>query len=304
MHSKNCSTNHITTLIKYIVLLCIFAILGSTAACNMPFKIVPNTQEEGPPPGEEDSPPGDGPFGEEIRIEFLADRTDLQPGECTMLFWNTEGGFGAFLNEEPVERSGEREVCLGDESMAFVLGVDTGEGMETREIEIVVGGMPGEEPPPEPNPGEPPPPEPEPPQPQPEQAPPQVNPPTPVPQAPANQCQSNFETDIAITDLYAGNLPNGQVHMRITNHGPCTLQNVKDEVYCFVDLTNHSTNKVTYDSATVKVVYNMAPGTQQTFPTGITLDTNVFKYKVTCNLQPGNFKEINSSNNSHTEQIP
>jgi len=208
---------------KYYILLCIFALLGSAVACSLPFKIIPNTQEEGPPPEEQ------------------------------------------FQGEHPPEEP-----------------------------------MEGEEPPPEPQPGEPPPPEPEPPQPQPQKQPPsQVNPP-----APANKCQSNFETDIAVTDLYAGNLPNGQVHVRITNHGPCTLQNVKDEVYCFVDLTNHSTNKVTYDSKTVKVVYNMAPGTQQTFPTGITLDTNVFNYKVTCNLQPGNFHELNPGNNSHTEQIP
>ena len=154
----------------------------------------------------------------------------------------------------------------------------------------------------EPMPGEPPPPEPEPPQPQ--QPPPQGNPPAPGQQQAPDPCQSNFETDIAVTDLYAGNLPNGQVHVRITNHGPCTLQNVKDEVYCFVDVINHSTNKVTYDSATVKVVYDMAPGTTQTFPTGITLDTNVFSYTVKCNLQPGNFHELNSGNNSHTEQIP
>jgi len=213
-------------LIKYLTMLCIFALLGSTAACSLPFKIVPNTQEEGPPPEEH---------------------------------WE-EG-------QPPPEEHWE-------------------EGQPPPEPP-----MPGEEPPPEP----PAPQEPEPPQPQP---PSQVNPSAP------NQCQSNFETDIAVTDIYAGNLPNGQVHVRITNHGPCTLQNVKDEVYCFVDLTNHSNHKVTYDSATVKVVYNMAPGTQQTFPTGITLDTNVFNYKVTCNLQPGGFNDTNTSNNSHTEQIP
>jgi hypothetical protein len=82
------------------------------------------------------------------------------------------------------------------------------------------------------------------------------------------------------------------------------LQNVKDDVYCFVDLINISTNKASSDFVTVSVVYNMSPGVQQTFPTGIKLDTNTFKYTVTCNLQPGNFKETNFNNDSLTEQIP
>jgi len=155
---------------------------------------------------------------------------------------------------------------------------------------------PPEEPmPPEPAPEEPPPPEPA--QPQPAQ--PQNNPP-----APANQCQSNFSTDIAVTDIFAGNLPNGQVHVRITNHGPCTLNKVKDVVYCFVDKTDHSTNALSYDAKNVNVVYSMAPGVTQTFPTGIELDTNVFNYKVQCNLQPGGFTETNHNNNSFTAQIP
>jgi len=248
MDSEQHSRNHLTILIKYGVLICIFALLGSTTACSsLPFKIVPNTQEGEPPPEEhweEGEPPPEGPPpGEEFHGE------EPMPGE------------------PPPEGSPPGEEFHGEEPM----------------------------------PGEPPPPEPEPPQPEPQQQPPpQGNPPAPAP----NQCQSNFETDIAVTDLYAGNLPNGQVHVRITNHGPCTLQNVKDEVYCFVDQTNHSTNKVSYDSKTVKVVYDMAPGTQQTFPTGITLDTNVFNYEVTCNLQPGNFHELNPGNNSHTEKIP
>jgi hypothetical protein len=298
MHST-----HITSPIKLFTIVCIFVMLGSLTACKTPV-------ESPPPPAEF--------FDEGVMIDLFAERTNLQPGECTMLFWNTEGGIETFLNGEPVERSGEREICLGNEPMGFVLDLDTGERVESRSIEIRAEGIPGEEHPPEPNSEEPPQPEPQQPQPepqqpqpqqpqpqpQPQQPAPQVQAPTQAPAAPANKCQSNFETDIAVTDLYAGNLPNGQVHVRITNHGPCTLQNVKDSVYCFIDLTNHSNGKTTFDSKTVNVVYNMAPGTQQTFPTGITLDTNVFKYKVTCNLQPGNFKELNPNNNSHSEQIP
>ena len=83
----------IHTLIKYLALLCALAALLGLAACEMPYKIVPNVPEEGPPSGEE-SQPGDEPApGEgEIFIEFEAERANLAPGECTMLSWAVEGG--------------------------------------------------------------------------------------------------------------------------------------------------------------------------------------------------------------------
>jgi|APSaa5957512622_1039677.scaffolds.fasta_scaffold421027_1 hypothetical protein len=100
MISNNQSTNEKITVDRIIALVCIFAVVGSIAACTMPFKIVPNSQEEGPPPQDES-------FTEGIRLEFFVERDKLQPGECTMLFWDTEDGFGTFLNKEPVESEGE-----------------------------------------------------------------------------------------------------------------------------------------------------------------------------------------------------
>jgi hypothetical protein len=63
-----------------------------------------------------------------------------------MLEWSVEGGFGVELNGEPVEHSGQMEVCP-EETTPYWLGVDTGETMEEREVVIVVEGP--EEPPPE-----------------------------------------------------------------------------------------------------------------------------------------------------------
>ena len=157
------------TFIKYRALICILVLLGSVLACNLPFKIVPNTQDEGQPIPDEEEPFEGEPFGEEepppgedqpgeVWIEFEAERTHLLPGECTLIFWNTNGGYGVHINGEPVERSGEREICL-DETIMLVLSVDMGETMEEREIEIIVEGEPGEEQPAEEPPPEEPPPE-------------------------------------------------------------------------------------------------------------------------------------------------
>jgi len=323
-------------------------------------------------PGEQ--PPGEEPIDEEVRIEFFADRTDLQPGECTVLFWNAEGGFGAYLNGEPVERSGELEVCL-DETMAFVLGVDMGEEMEAREIEIVVGGMPGEEPQPE--------------------SPPSgdgtsgstsggttsggcsgapvissfgaspstikagetsklewgpvtngntselvqtveiypgigsvgspgsvmVNPTatttyaltgtgcggTSTKQVTVNVSGSgssssgSFSADIEPTDIYPGNQPQGQFHVRITNHGPGTINNLQITVNCSTQATDKNTLKSAPGKASqFTITQSMKPGETHSHPTNLTLDFNTFSYIVECEVTPS-FTDPNPGNNKYGE---
>jgi hypothetical protein len=131
--------------------------------------------------------------GEVQSITFTADRTDLRPGECATLQWSVEGGYGVFLNGEPVQHAGERRVCP-EETNLYTLEVDTGETMEWSEVVIMVEGEeqppeepppPGEEPPP---PGEePPPPGEEPPPPGEEPPPPGEEPPPPEEHPPEEQ---------------------------------------------------------------------------------------------------------------------
>lgn len=56
-------------------------------------------------------------------IAFTADRTSLQPGECTTLRWEATVGFGATLDTQPVDKIGQREVCPA-ETRAYTLAVD------------------------------------------------------------------------------------------------------------------------------------------------------------------------------------
>jgi acetyl esterase/lipase len=74
-----------------------------------------------------------------VQITLTADRTSLQPGECAILQWRVEGGFGVELDGQPVERSGQQEVCPQDTAV-YELGVDTGETIERREIVLSVAG--------------------------------------------------------------------------------------------------------------------------------------------------------------------
>jgi hypothetical protein len=374
------------TLIKYLALLCTVSLLVGTAACAMPFKIVPNTQpEEGPPPGEEFFPEemepeheGEEPFTEEgepheeepsdeVWIEFEAERTELQPGECTMLFWHVEGGgFGAFLNGEPVERAGEKEVCP-DEPMGFFLEVDLGERTEGREIEIGVGVTTDNEPPPPGSgssggncagapvissftaspstinagdksrlewgpvtngntaelvdsvnidhsigsvgsPGS-------------SWASPST---TTTYTLTASGCGGTatkqvtvnvgggssggssggsggaFTTDIAVTDIYPGNQPQGQFHMSITNHGPGTLNKVVVPVICQGTELDLNTNISTGGVNQFDFKLSLTPGETQSYATGITFDFNIYAFVLECEVHPG-FSDPNPGNNRYGE---
>jgi photosystem II stability/assembly factor-like uncharacterized protein len=74
-------------------------------------------------------------------IRFLADRTTLQPGECTYLRWEVLAGVGVTLDGEEVPKGGEKEVCL-QETGSFTLAVNMGSHVEERVVEISVGGSP------------------------------------------------------------------------------------------------------------------------------------------------------------------
>jgi len=140
-----------SVLLLIIVALVLVGLTGCTITINGP-DLAPGEPPEEPPPGETDP-------GKVQSITFTADRTDLRPGECATLQWSVEGGYGVFLNGEPVEHAGESRVCL-EETNLYTLEVDTGETMEWSEVVIMVEGeeQPPEEPPP---PGEEPPPPPE-----------------------------------------------------------------------------------------------------------------------------------------------
>ena len=97
-------------------------------------------------------------------------------------------------------------------------------------------------------------------------------------------------------------MPQGQFHVRITNHGPGTLNNVTVPVVCQYERTDKNTNAQSAQSANISVKLGMKPGEQMSFPTTLTLDTNVFEYHVACEVLP-NFDDPNPGNNLHNEFI-
>jgi hypothetical protein len=119
-----------------------------------------------------------------------------------------------------------------------------------------------------------------------------------------NQGQGeDWTTDIAVTDIYAGNQPHGQIHARITNHGPGTLNNVKVEVLCGYESTDKSNGQLAGGEQVTKTVkLNLKPGEQYSFPTGLKIDTNTFSYSGGCQVH-GGFNDPNPGNDSYWEEV-
>lgn len=144
---------------------------------------------------------------------------------------------------------------------------------------------PGEPPHDEPPPGEPPPDEPHP----------------EPPQQQSGGDPGNWSTDVAVTDIYPGNQPTGQFHVRISNHGPGTLKKVKVDVLCgFFSVNKNNGMAGPSDQSNLNLSLSMKPGETQKFPTKLDLDLNTFEYTVGCDIYPG-FHDPDQGNNSYTE---
>jgi hypothetical protein len=88
-------------------------------------------------PGVGPGPGGGQPGG--VQIDFRADNQTLQPGQCTTLHWNVQGAFNVRLDGQPVDPTGERQVCP-KATTTYRLEVDAGDHVEMREVTIQVGG--------------------------------------------------------------------------------------------------------------------------------------------------------------------
>jgi len=112
-----------------------------------------------------------------------------------------------------------------------------------------------------------------------------------------------FTADVAVTDIYPGNQPHGQFHVRITNHGPGTLHNVHADIFCGYDSQDVNNGmKGPSQQRQFGVTLNLSPGQQQEFATGLNLDTSVYEYQVGCEVKVG-FNDPNGGNNFYSEHL-
>lgn len=109
-------------------------------------------------------------------------------------------------------------------------------------------------------------------------------------------------TDLAVTDLFPLNLPQGDIHTRITNNGPDSLTNAGVQLSCSVNV--HPYGGIPYGhGAGFPITVSLNPGQTGEFPTSISVDTTQAWYEVTCTVQPP-FADPNPGNNSYSETFP
>jgi hypothetical protein len=237
--------------------------------------------EEHPP---EDRPPGELPPEEhppeesgEIQITFFgADRSNIQTGECAMLEWNVQGGYGATINGEPVGLAGAREVCP-PETTSYRLGVDTGTELLERETTIIVGGVG----------------QPQPAGPQSTPQPPPTNKKiTPTPTFTFGGVLK-ASTDLAVVDIYPDS--SGKILVSIQNTGTTDVkENIK--VKCQGLFTTQSQNQ-SYPLSNKSISVNLKPGQRGNYETGFARDPIYAAMVVSCEMTPPT-GDTNNANNA------
>jgi hypothetical protein len=296
---------------KQILILTTIIILALIAAgCNIPLQGYSPEEPwvEGPPPEEypeeefrpeehpeDEFPPEEHPeeplpeeMGEAHIVHFEAHRTRLGPGECTGLEWHVEGAHEVFLNGEPTEPSGGREICPS-ETTGYHLFVESGGRSDEREIVVEVEGAGPAQPAPQGN------------QPQQPQQPQQQPKPTPT-----LAMVTLPGADLALTDLYPDKLKNGKVYARITNHGPDKVTNLTISFSCNWAKTGYGAAFGVNESVGPKniTIKSLNPGQTTPFNTSVTVDLTQYWYNMTCKIQvPFANLNTNSGNDSYTEKL-
>lgn len=129
----------------------------------------------------------------------------------------------------------------------------------------------------------------------------------------------HLESDLAVTDLFPNNMPVGQVYTRITNRGPAGIVQASIDLICNATLSPQpgvfapATPINITKNYTVTIPHNAT----YNYDTGISNDTDTFRYTITCSVRPHEatyfnyydeykvaVSEKDNSNNSYTEVIP
>jgi len=108
--------------------------------------------------------------------------------------------------------------------------------------------------------------------------------------------------DLAITDLYAQSLY-GPVWVRITNHGPGTVNNATIQISCQLDKSISGRPLGPDQPVPIPIpIGNLSPGQTQAFNTDIGLELSSYQYDITCTIQVP-FNDPNLGNNTHSETL-
>jgi hypothetical protein len=111
--------------------------------------------------------------------------------------------------------------------------------------------------------------------------------------------------DVAVTDLFPDNLPQGVVYVRITNNGPGSLSGRRVWLSCSAVRTETiEGTQTTIEVTPGWITLNLTPGQTASFNTTLSVNTYGYRYRVTCSISPEDFTDPNSDNDTYVEDIP
>jgi hypothetical protein len=121
----------------------------------------------------------------------------------------------------------------------------------------------------------------------------------------ATPTSTMLTADLAVTDLFPDNLPQGVVYVRIANNGPGSLAGRRVWLSCSAVRTE--TIEGTQNTIEVTpgwITLNLTPGQTAAFDTTLPINTYGYWYRVTCSISPEDFTDPDSDNNTYVEDIP
>ena len=101
------------------------------------------------------------------------------------------------------------------------------------------------------------------------------------------------ETDLAVTDIFLDRRHNGQLWVRITNHGPHAIGGRPAELIVVVD----------GQGLLVNCGLNVAPGQTSTLNTGMVVDASQRMRDITVTVRVPGMRDLRPWNNTYREQV-
>ncbi len=105
---------------------------------------------------------------------------------------------------------------------------------------------------------------------------------------------ANGDTDLAVTDIFLDRLRNGNLWVRVTNHGPNVVPGRAAELIVVVD----------GGGLLVGCDLNLRPGQTQTINTGIVVDASQRTRDITVTVRVPGMRDLRPSNNTYRELVP
>jgi len=105
---------------------------------------------------------------------------------------------------------------------------------------------------------------------------------------------ANGDTDLAVTDIFLDRLRNGNLWVRVTNHGPRVVQGRTAELIVVVD----------GGGLLISGKVSVRPGQTQTINTGIVVDASQRSRDITVTVRVPGMRDLRPSNNTYREVVP